>query len=203
MVEWLERNRSNLAAVLVVLVTVAGVALLQLPRRPALQLLSSPVSAAPPTIKVHVAGAVRSPGVYPLNVDARVEDAMKAAGGATETADLIGLNLATPLRDGQQLVVPERVSAPSQPAAVPPSISQSQPVAVPQPSPTPHSGKLDLNSATQKQLEALPGIGPVTAQKILDYRQKNGHFVSIQELKDAKLTNSSTYEKVKELVEVR
>ncbi|MGI5836779.1 MAG: helix-hairpin-helix domain-containing protein [Chloroflexota bacterium] len=201
--EWLEQNRSNLAAVLVVLATVAGVALLQIPRRPALQLLPPTPPATPPSIKVHVTGAVQSPGVYSIEVDARVEDAVKAAGGTTEAADLIALNLATPLRDGQQLVVPEKRTAASIPAAASPPGAYLPPGTASQPSPTPPSAKLDLNSANQKQLEALPGIGPVTAQKILDYRQKNGRFVSVQELKDAKLVNSPTFEKVKELVDVQ
>lgn len=191
MLEWLERNRSNLAALLVVLVTVAAVGLLQAPRRTALQVMSP---AAPPTpfpIKVHVVGAVASPGVYALSIDARVEDALEAAGGPSESADVGSLNLAAPLRDGQQLVIP------TVGAEAPSSATTARPATSPGPF------RLDLNSATRQQLEALPGIGEVTAQKILDYRAKNGSFVSIDELKDAKLVNSATFEKIKGLVEVR
>ncbi len=191
MLEWLERNRSNLAALLVVLVTVAAVGLLQTPRRAALQVVSPSSPPTPPPIKVHVVGSVLSPGVYPLPLDARVEDALRAAGGPSESADVASLNLAAPLRDGQQLVIP---------AAGPQSLSAA---ATPRPPSSPQPAGLDLNGASQQQLEALPGIGSVTAQKILDYRQKNGGFVSVEELRDAKLVNSSTYEKVKGLVEVR
>jgi len=198
--EWLERNRANLAAVLVVLATVAGVALLQIPRRPALQITST--SATPSPIKVHVVGAVQSPGVYQLDGGARAADAVKAAGGPTESADLVALNLATQLKDGQQVVVPEIASQAQQPSPMAPS-QAVQPAALVRPTATTQTGMIDLNSATRQQLEALPGIGPVTAQKILDYRLQNGRFVSVQELKDAKLVNSSTYEKVKDLVEAK
>lgn len=191
MLEWLERHRSNLAAALVVLVTVAGVALLQVPRRAVLQVATPLVPATPAPIKVHVVGAVLSPGVYALGPDARVADALEAAGGPTQSADVASVNLATPLRDGQQLVIPER--------GVPTLVSTGP---VP-PSNTPLPARVDLNGASRQELEALPGIGPVTAQKILDYRQKNGRITSVEELRDARIVNSSTYEKIKELVEVR
>jgi competence protein ComEA len=163
-----------------------------LPRRPALQVISPAFPPAPPPIKVHVVGAVVSPAVYQLEADARVEDALKAAGGPAESADVSGLNLAMPLRDGQQLVVPQIIARPSAPAST-----------APPPSAATTSGKLDLNSATQRQLEDLPGIGPVTSQRILDYRDKNGRFVAIEELKEAKLVNNPTYERIKEMVEAR
>ncbi|MHB0868429.1 MAG: helix-hairpin-helix domain-containing protein [Chloroflexota bacterium] len=200
MVEWLARNRSNLVAFLVVLVTVAAVGLLQTPRRTALQVVSPASPPVPPSIKVHVVGAVLSPAVYALPADARVEDALEAAGGPSEAADVASLNLAAPLRDGQQLVVPAIGDA-----AVTNSPRSSPPASSPLGSSrsAPQSGKLDLNGASQKELEALPGVGPVTAQKILEYRAKNGRFVSVEELKEAKLVNAPTYERVKELVEVR
>lgn len=190
MVEWLERNRANLAALLVVLVTVAAVGLLQTPRRSALQVVSPSGSSGPPPLKVHVVGAVLSPGVYQLEGDARVEDALKAAGGPSEDADVASLNLATPLRDGQQVVVPRAgVQIP-----VPTLVNSSS---------TSPPARLDLNRASRQELETLPGVGPVTAQKILDYRQKNGRFTSVEELRDSKLVNSSTYVRIEGLVEVR
>lgn len=189
--EWLERNRSNLAAMLVVLVTVAAAVLLQIPRRPALQVLSPSASPTPPCIKVHVVGAVKTPGVYQLPADGRVDDAVRAAGGASDAADLEALNLATPLRDGQQLAIPRRAEVA---AALPVSLK---------PTPVKSPGKLNLNDASREELEALPGIGPVTAQKLLEYRQRQGRFVSVEELRDAKLVNASTYERIKEMVEAR
>ncbi len=185
MAEWLERHRSTLATALVVLVAVAAFAVLQVPRRPALQVTAPASPPTPPSIKVHVVGAVQSPGVYQLAADARVEDGLKAAGGPVPSADLSSLNLAAPLKDGQQLAVPE-VGTSS--ASAPPAVQ---------------STKLDLNRASMADLDALPGIGPVTAQKLVEYRTKQGRFNSIDELKDAKLLTSSTFEKIKDLIEVR
>lgn len=186
--DWLERHRGNIAAFLVVLVAVSAMVVLQLPRRPALQVTPPTAPPAPPSIKVHVTGAVLFPGVVQLPADARVDDALKAAGGLAGSAEAATLNLALPLRDGQQLVVPEK------------GVPTPAPLAVPQPAP---SASINLNTATQKELETLPGIGPVTAQKIMEYRQTHGGFKAVEELKDAKIVNSSTYDKIKGLVEVR
>lgn len=202
--EWLERHRSTLAASLLVLVAVAAFAVLQIPRRPALQV----VSAVPPTpvpIKVHVVGAVSLPGVYQLPADSRIEDAMKAAGGPSESADVASLNLATPLRDGQQVAIPGKDTPPSpsggSSSPAPPAASASpRPAAMS--TPVGPAGKTNLNTATRQELEALPGIGVVLAGRILEYRTAHGGFTSIEELKDSKLLNSSTYEKVKNLVDV-
>ena len=189
--EWLERHRSTLATALVVIVAVAAFAVLQVPRRPALQVSAPAAPPAPPSIKIHIVGAVQSPGVYQLPADARVEDALKAAGGLNPSADVSSLNLAAPLKDGQQLAVP--VAGPSTLGASASSVDASS--AGP---PT----KLDLNRASLADLDTLPGVGPVTAQKLLDYRAKQGRFTSVDELKDAKLVTSSTYDKIRELVEV-
>jgi competence protein ComEA len=195
MMEWLERNKGNLAAALVVLVAVAAALLLQLPRRPALEVTLPSSPAGPPAIKVHVVGAVAAPGVYQLEVDARVEDALRVAGGPSPSADLSTLNLATPVRDGQQVVIPQmRTDVPS---SIP--ISSTTPSGAPPAS----SGKLNLNAASGKELEALPGIGQVTAQKILDYRAHNGAIVSLEELRDAKVITASMYDKIRDLVEER
>jgi competence protein ComEA len=121
---------------------------------------------------VHVAGAVRDPGVYRLAAGARVDDAVARAGGATRRADLGGLNLAAELEDGRQVLVPERAQggggASASGAAVAPAPAPGQP--------------LNLNTATLEQLDTLSGIGPLTAQKILDYREELGGFGSIEEL---------------------
>jgi competence protein ComEA len=114
---------------------------------------------------VDVAGAVRRPGLYRLRSSARIDDAIAAAGGATAKAQLDAVNLAAPVADGEQVVVPTRGAAATSSAA----------------GSTP-TGPLDLNTATAEQLDALPGIGPVTAQKILDYRQAHGPFHSVAEL---------------------
>jgi competence protein ComEA len=115
---------------------------------------------------VHVAGAVRSPGVYRMRPDARVDDAVGRAGGPTARADLSQVNLAAKVEDGRQVLVPRRVSA-----GAPGAVAETAP-GVP----------LNLNTATLEQLDELDGIGPATAQSILDYREENGGFGSVEEL---------------------
>jgi competence protein ComEA len=120
---------------------------------------------------VHVAGAVRDPGVYRLAAGARVDDAVARAGGATRRADLGGLNLAAELEDGRQVLVPERARGGGTAVA--------GGAAAPEPAP---GQPLNLNTATLEQLDTLSGIGPLTAQKILEYRDELGGFGSIEEL---------------------
>jgi competence protein ComEA len=122
-------------------------------------------------VVVHVAGAVRRPGVYKLPADGRVDDAVARAGGATRRADLGGLNLAAKLEDGRQVLVPQRVAGG---AAAPAGGTAVAPPAEGQP--------LNLNTATLEQLDLLSGIGPTTAQKILDAREQHGGFGSVEEL---------------------
>jgi competence protein ComEA len=138
---------------------------------PAVTPLPAPVRAKPASAKllvVDVAGAVRRPGLYRLRSGSRIDDAIAAAGGSTAKAQLDSVNLAAPVADGEQVVVPGRGAAAAAPGAPAAGSAPSAP--------------LDLNSATLEQLEALPGIGPVTAQKILDYRQAHGAFHSVAEL---------------------
>lgn len=125
-------------------------------------------AAAPPAalVVVDVVGAVRRPGLYRLAQGMRVADAVARAGGATRKADLALVNLAALLADGIQVVVPARTPGAG---AVPAS-------------PSAPTGPVHLNSATLEQLDALPGVGPVTAQKILDYRHQHGAFSSVDEL---------------------
>jgi len=136
---------------------------------PAVTPLPAPARAKPAAAKlvvVDVAGAVRRAGLYRLRSGSRIDDAIAAAGGPTAKAQLDSVNLAAPVADGEQIVVPGRGAAAASPAA-----AGSSP-----------SAPLDLNSATLEQLENLPGIGPVTAQKILDYRQAHGAFHAVAEL---------------------
>jgi competence protein ComEA len=125
---------------------------------------------AGPALVVHVVGAVRRPGLYRLPPRSRVADAVERAGGSTRKADLSLVNLAAPLADGIQVVVPAKVSA-TAPAGGTAASGGSAP-----------AGPVHLNSATLEQLDSLPGVGPVTAQKILDYRQEHGAFSSIDDL---------------------
>ena len=126
-------------------------------------------ASSPKLLVVDVAGAVRRPGLYRLRPGSRIDDAIASAGGPTARAQLGAVNLAAPIADGEQIVVPGRGVAGGAAASVPAAGSSS-------------SAPLDLNSATLEQLENLPGIGPVTAQKILDFRQQHGAFHSVAEL---------------------
>jgi competence protein ComEA len=120
-------------------------------------------------VVVHVAGAVRAPGVYRMRAGARVDDVVSRAGGALPRADLTQVNLAAKVEDGRQIVVPRRVSVAS---AAPGVVAPAAPAGVP----------VNLNTATLEQLDELPGVGPATAQKIVDYRQEHGGFGSVEEL---------------------
>ena len=118
---------------------------------------------------VDVSGAVRRPGVYKLPAGSRINDALVKAGGETGKADLTLVNRAASLTDGQQVLVPEKVAAPVAAAAS----GGSAPAA---------AAPVRLNSATLEQLDELPGVGPATAQRIIDYRTANGPFKTVDEL---------------------
>jgi competence protein ComEA len=126
--------------------------------------------APPPRLVIDVAGAVRRPGLYRLPQGSRIADAVSRAGGATGKAALEGVNLAAPLADGEQVVVPLRAAGGGAAAASAGTAG------------APSSGPVSLSTATAEQLDTLPGVGPVTAQKILDYRTKHGAFHSVDEL---------------------
>ena len=126
--------------------------------------------AAAPRVVVDVVGAVRRPGLYRLPQGTRIADAVARAGGATAKAELALVNLAAPLADGEQIVVPVRSPGGGAVAAPPPAAGASP------------SAPLDLNTATADQLDALPGIGPATAAKIVAFRQAHGAFHSVDEL---------------------
>ena len=143
-------------------------------------------TAAPQALVVDVVGAVRRPGLYRLSAGARIADAVSRAGGATRKAELALLNLAAPLADGQQVVVPQHGSAP-----VAAATAAGTGVA---------AGPVHLNTATLEQLDALPGVGPVTAQKILDYRQKHGSFASVDELDAVPGIGPARMDQLKDLV---
>ena len=143
--------------------------------------VASPGSTAPPgaveVVLVHAAGAVRRPGLYELAAGERVADLIEAAGGATRAADLDRVNLAAPVADGSQVVVPRR-GEPTAAANTPSGGTTTSP-ADGAPGPL-----VDLNLAGAEELETLPGIGPATSAAILEHRDANGPFASVDELID-------------------
>jgi competence protein ComEA len=138
-------------------------------------------------VVVDVVGAVRRPGLYRLAHGSRIADALTRAGGATAKADLAQVNLAAPLADGEQIVVPRRGAGSSAPGA------SSAPASGP-------AAPVQLSTATLEQLDSLPGVGPVTAQKILDYRQEHGAFQSVDELDAVSGIGPKRLEQLRELV---
>src|SRR2546423_1044690 len=184
------RRRLLVAVVLLGVLLVLGVPRLLHPGggQVAVPLLRPPRPAHPAQaskLVVDVAGAVRRPGLHELLPGNRVADAVAAAGGATAKADIMAVNLAAPVADGEQIVVPARGSG---------AAGASGGAA---PSPT---APLDLNSASLEQLDALPGIGPTTAQKILDFRQAHGPFHSVAELDAVPGIGQGRIEQLKGLV---
>lgn len=140
-----------------------------------------PSPGPPPTtgpgghIVVDVSGKVRMPGIHQLPSGARVADALRAAGGARPGVDLTGINRARVLMDGEQIVV----GAPPGPP-----VAGSTGGAAPGGGGSPTTGPVSLNRATVEQLDTLPGVGPVLAQHIVDYRTQHGGFRSVDELRE-------------------
>ena len=148
----------------------------------------SPSSSAVPDVTVHVVGEVESPGVVSLPGGARVADALERAGGPSGDADLSGVNLARPLVDGEQVVVPKPGEAPVA-AAPPPGAGTSAGAGGPE-------AKVNLNTADLATLETLPGVGPVLAQRIMDWRLEHGQFVAVEELGEVSGIGDKTYEQL-------
>jgi competence protein ComEA len=144
----------------------------------------------PGSVFVHVAGAVRRPGVYELPEGSRVIDALEAAGGAERGGDLAALNLAAVLADGQQVLVTDRGATPSSPVAGGAVPSPGAPASV------------NVNAATPEELETLPGIGEVLAAAIVQFREEHGPFSSVDQLLDVSGIGEVTLEEIRDFVTV-
>jgi competence protein ComEA len=199
----LDFSREHLSAVvLVLLVGVAWTAytLLQARSTPVAvaappSIVSSP-SATPsvtPTVLVHVVGAVQKPGVVELAEGSRVQDAIAAAGGLTSAGDAGELNLAAVVEDGAQVVIGTRAKPRGEVRGASGGSGAGQ---------TSGTGKISLNTATLEQLDTLPGVGPVTAQKILDWREQHGRFTAVSELQEVDGIGPKTYADIEPNVRV-
>lgn len=153
---------------------------------------SSGVSKTATQIEVHVLGEVAKPGVVTVSADARVQDVVRAAGGLLASADLTRVNLARHVQDGEQIVVPK----PGQEVA-----TAAGPSAADTGSSTPTS-PVDLNAADATALDALPGVGPVLAARIVQYRESNGPFRSIDQLDEVSGIGAKLMEQLRPLVHV-
>jgi competence protein ComEA len=151
-------------------------------------------------ISVHVIGAVPRPGLYEFPEDSRVQDAIDAAGGLLAEADENALNLAALLEDGQQLNIPYTTG--SEPvddggASDLPSSSDTEGSTQ-----DPDTELVNINTATLEELDTLPGIGPTTAQKIIDYRTENGPFSVIEDIMNVSGIGPATFEDIQDLITV-
>lgn len=146
------------------------------PRGEAVTLLPT---STPGMLTVYVSGAVATPGVYTLPVGSRVDAAVQAAGGLLPQAELSNINLAMIVEDGQQIDIPGIVD-------------------------TSHvnAGRVDINTATVDELDTLPGIGPTTAQSIVDYRLQNGPFQVIQDIQNVPGIGPATFAQIQDYINV-
>jgi competence protein ComEA len=143
---------------------------------------------AEPGVYVHVAGAVRRPGLVQVPAGSRVAEALARAGGPARKADLTGVNLAAQVEDGQQVVVPEAGALPSAAAASPGGAAAAGP-------------KPSLGSATPEQLDEIDGIGPTLAERIIEYRTENGGFSSLDELQEVEGIGEKRLETLREALQ--
>lgn len=152
-----------------------------------------PVPTEKPII-VHVTGAVPRPGVYALAQGSRVQDAISAAGGFLADAEMSGINLARALEDGEQLDIPYMEGAsPVIGTEIPPLVLTE---------PSSSSELININTASQAELETLPGIGQTTARRIIEYREQNGPFVNTEDIINVAGIGTGTYERIKNLITV-
>jgi competence protein ComEA len=202
MADWLEKYRGYILVVLLSLVVLGGIFFfLRRPEpEPIFILTPEPTATPPPTptprpLCVYVSGAVTHPDVYELPYDSIVKDAIEAAGGPTDEADLDRINLARRVYDEEQIYVPQKgeeslpVSPPSGPSLHSPS--------------SPGGGKVNINTATAEELDTLPGIGPSLAQRIIDCRTTNGPFQSIEDIKNVRGIGDVTFEELKDKITVQ
>lgn len=181
----------------------------------------APVPSPNATVKVHVTGSVKNPGVYELPSSARVVDAVMAAGGATTSADLQRINLAQTIIDAEQVFVPSRsmhsVSSPTVAPRLRPSRTTQPPVTVPGATPpvdplvtttvassgsSSGSSKVNINTASTEQLDTLPGVGPSTAKAIITYRTQKGSFKRTSDLMNVPGIGPAKYDAMKSSVTV-
>jgi competence protein ComEA len=185
----LDRYQNAIFGALIVAIVVGAVALVA--GRPApvefVIIPPAPTSTSPPTathapVRVYVSGAVARPDVYTLPWGSIAQDAIALAGGALDSADLTRVNLAHVLRDGDQIYVPAAAGTDVVLATA--------------------SSIVNINEATQEELDSLPGIGPGLAQRIIDYREANGPFLSVEQVTEVPGIGPSKFEEIKDHIAV-
>ena len=194
---WLDKYRFYIIGFLI-LVILAGVAVLLWQKKDFKKLSNNKKE-----IRVDIAGGIKKPGVYSLKVGAILEDAVQAASGFSEDADIEKVakefNRAEILKDGQKIYIPLKGEtnqngnvAGAQTDVGPGTQTSSQKI----------TGKINLNTASVEELDTLPGIGPAYAQQIIDYREANGGFSAIEEIMEIKGIGEKTFEKIKDMITI-
>jgi len=165
-------------------------------------LSGGPAASPSPDVVVYVCGAVRTPGVVRLPAGARVTDALELAGGPTAKAELAAVNLAAPVTDGQQILVPERGAAVATAPATSGSSSASGSLSVSPGGGAAPGALININTASLEELDSLDGVGPSTAQKIIDYRTENGGFKTVDEIKEVPGIGDAKFAAMKDSITV-
>ena len=150
-------------------------------------------------IVVHIAGSVKSPGVVKLKQGARMEDAIEKAGGLTDNADISNVNLAYVLEDGVKIVIPEKGIGEENDEIISSSIGDDVILRYDS-NEDKKTTKVNINKASQSDLEKLSGVGPSLASKIIEYRNNNGKFSSIEDIKNVSGIGDSKYEAIKDFI---
>ena len=140
------------------------------------------------TVFVDVSGCVKHPGVYEVTSTSRVFEVIEKAGGVTKDADTSSINQAEPVTDGQKINVPDKKSGPPAQGSSAAAEQQSS------------DGKVSINTADSEELQKIPGVGPVTAENIISYRESNGSFKSIDDIKNVSGIGEKTFEKMKSTI---
>ena len=144
---------------------------------------------SPRSITVYVTGEVKKPGLVTLTEGQRIADAVNAVGGVIETADIDHVNMAAFLEDGMQIRVPMRIGRDAESPKNAPSGKNAE-------------GQINLNTATEKELQELPGIGPAMSARIIEYRETNGAFQTIEDIKKVRGIGNAKFEKLKDKVTI-
>lgn len=155
------------------------------------------IEATSEKIVIYIIGSVGTPGIYELNVNSRVSDAVNAAGGLLEDADLSKINLAFKLEDGQKITIPSINDKTNEEVTYEDFITSEPGNIISDSSSNNSNTKININTASQTELESLPGVGPSIAEKIINYRTENGNFKSIDDLKNVSGIGESKYNEIK------
>ncbi len=195
------RHRSFILSMAITCLVIIGlIYFLRRPEPPKPIVVTTPAprpTPAPPQVVVDVRGAVVKPGLYTLPKGSRAQDAVNAAGGPTDEANMDRVNLAKLLGDGDQVIVPTRTATSIASGATRVNESPNTPVA------SPTASRININTASVEELDKLPGIGPTLAQRIVDFRKANGAFRKLEDLKNVSGVGDKLFDQIRDLITIQ